>query len=533
MLGVRVESALRQAGQQLFDAFARDVHFTGCAIGLRRRDGQLTDEPVVVAMVAKKLPAGAVSRSRLMPATIAADGRNWGVDVVEVGPLTTAPLRGSGADPGPPARAGELQGVPITQQKLRPPLQGCSVSDATGPIDDTGTLGCLVRDSTDGTICILGTNSVLAQSGMAALGEHVVQPGGFDGGTSSDKIAILKRYVSFTTSGQNFVDAAIAQLDSQTGYSQEVAGKLMKPISATHPAVGVCVAGDSEGLNCFLSPMSQVVSALRVTLLPATSESTCIVAPEVGMHLEKVGRSSVYTSSEVADIGAQIKVYDSDSKQTLVFANMIWSQAFFLPGDNGAVACEGGNGRTFVPPPPEPCPLLASVGHYFHLPLTKDNHVTDQLKTQFLAQSLVGNLIIGLTYDNSQTVVDRVKGKQGSGIEESYAQTYYKKYLNLVKAALADPGSNTRVVTEGNLNDFQFILAGLSGAGGTPPLLTPAESEALSTIYSDVLVHTKGMDYDRLVSYMNEVAVWEKVVKALQKVKTVELTGTITNEPLT
>jgi hypothetical protein len=527
MLGVRVQSALGQARQQLFDAFARDVHFTGCAIGLRRRDGQVTDEPVVVAMVTKKLPAGAVSRSRLMPATIAADGHNWGVDVVEVRSLTTAPLRGSGWPDG----ASEVQGVPITQQKLRPPLQGCSVSDATGPIGDTGTLGCLVRDSTDGTICILGTNSVLAQSGKAALGEHVIQPGGFDGGTSSDKIATLKRYVPFTTSGQNFVDAAIAQLDSQKGYSQKVAGDLMKPISATHRVVGVCVAGDSEGLNCFLSPMSQVVSAIGVELLPATSGSSCIVAPEVGMHMEKVGRTTPYTASIVDAVGAQIKVYDSDSKQTLVFANMIWSQAFFLPGDNGAVACEGGNGRTFVPPPPSPCPLLASVGHYFHLPLTKDNPVTNQLKTQFLAQSLVGNLIIGLTYDNSQTVIDRVKGKQAPGIEQSYAETYYKKYLSLVKAALAHPASKTRVVTEGNLNDFQFILAGLSGAGGAP-VLTPAESQALSTIYSDVLVHTKGMDFDRLVSYMNEVAVWEKVVKALQKVKTVKLTGTITNEPL-
>src|SRR5262245_61569140 len=159
MLDVQVHSALGRARQQIFDAHGPDPAFTGCGIGLRRRGGTLTDEPVVVAMVVKKLPAGAVSRSRLLPRTVEVDGRHWGVDVVEVGPLTLASARG--ADAAAPNVGGPITGT------FRPLVQGCSISDYEGPQADTGTLGCLVRDTSDHTICVLGSNTILAQNGLA------------------------------------------------------------------------------------------------------------------------------------------------------------------------------------------------------------------------------------------------------------------------------------------------------------------------------------------------------------------------------
>jgi hypothetical protein len=519
-LGVQVHSALKRAGQQVFEAHARDVNFTGCGIGLRRRDGCVTDEPVVIAMVTKKLPAGALSRSRLLPGTVEADGRRWGVDVVEVGPLTLA----SRPDPaaGPDAN-GPISGT------FRPLVQGCSISDLNGPQPGTGTLGCMVRDKSDNTICILGSNTVIAQDGLLdrlpPQDRTIVQPGLFDFGGVLDQVAILKRYVPFKKTGTNYVDAAIAKIHGVT-YSQDVADNLMKPISATHPAVGMCLFSDPFGENCFLAPMKPTVSALGVELLPAKPGSSCIVAPQIGMNIEKVARTSAYTSSTVDALGVLLRVSDPATGRGYAFGGLIWTQGFHLPGDSGAVACQGGNGRTFVSPPSPSCPLLASAGHYLNLPLTKDNALTSQIKTQFLAQSLVGNLIIGLIYNNSHTAINRVKGKQAPGVEQAQARALYEKYLRLAKSALANPKSTKPVVTQDNLNDFQFALAGASGALGEPPLLTRAESAALRTIYNDVLVHTKGKDYQQLISYMNDVSVYEKTIKALAKVPTISLTGT-------
>jgi hypothetical protein len=533
--GLQAHPGLEQARQQIFEAHRRDPHFTGCAIGLRRRDGVQTDEPVVVAMVTKKLPAGALSRSRLLPQTVPAGGRNWGVDVVEVGPLALASRRGSataGPDPKDAPSRGDAAARPRQEPltgKFRPVVQGCIVSDLTGPDVFGATLGCLVRDLSDQTICILASNDVLAQNGAVALGEYVIQPDLADGGGPGDEVATLKRFIRYTTKHTNYVDAAIAQLLDGISYSQDVADSLMKPISADHPAVGMCLASDQQGLNCFLVPMESAVSALGVELLPATASSPCIVPAEVNMHIEKVGTESGYSSSTVVATAAQIKLLGLND-QVCTFANLIWTQAFQLPGDGGAVACQGGNGRTYVSPPTQPCPLLDAVGKYLNLPLTKDNDLTSEIKNQFLAQSLVGYLIIGLIYNNSQTVINRVKGKQAPAEDQAYAETYYKKYLPLAKAAIADPQSTKLVVTKGNLDDYEFILSGLSGALGAPALITPAETEALQTIYTDVLVQAKGMDFEQLVAYMNEVAVYEKVVSALAKVPTISLTGTLVDD---
>lgn len=517
-------AALDAAKCQLFAARVGDANFTGCGVGFRRRDGAVTDEPVVIAMVVKKLPAGALSRSRLLPKTVRVQGHDLGVDVVEVG---TVMLASSPADAASPDKGG-----PITR-RFRPPLQGCGISDVTGKELTVGTLGCLVRDKSDGKICILSSSGVLAQSGAMPIGSKIIQPGTFDGGTKSDTVATLTRFVAFSQKEANETDGAIAALIHQGNHSDKVADNLMAPISATHPAVGTCVAADNMGVNCFLSPIDATLKLLDVELLPATSDSSCTVAPQVGMPIEKVARTSGYTSSTVDAVGTQIKVFDPQTGQTGVFTNMIWTQAFFSPGDSGAVACKGGNGRTFAPPPgPQlPCLVLASVGHYFDLPLAHDNPLTTQVRKQFLSQSLIGNLMIGLIYNNADTVTNRTKGKRGTDVQRKAAAPFYRRYRRFLVEGLAHPGSKSLVVTSANLDDFNFILMGLAGEGNQDPaLLTPPEAKALRKILTEIAVHTKGLDQQGLIRFMNKVSVYEKIVAELRKAPTIKLTGTIAED---
>jgi hypothetical protein len=527
MLTATDHGALHLAARQVFSARVSDQNMAGCGVGRRRRNGVVTNEPVVVAMVVKKLPAAAISRSRLLPKTVRSGGRDWGVDVVEVGTITLA---------WSPSPQPDNEG-PITQ-RLRPPLQGCSISDVSGKELTVGTLGCLVRDKSDKTICLLGSCGVLAQSGAVPLGSPVIQPGTFDGGQKADKVAKLKRFVPFDYDPErsNETDAAIAQLTDQKAHSEKVAGNLMSPISVTHPAVGTCVAADNQGINCFLAPIDATLSLAGVELLPTTSQSSCTVPAQVGMHIEKVGRTSGYTSSTVAGVGTLIKVHDPQTGKMAVFKNMIWTQAFFSPGDSGAVACQGGDGRTFAPPPSllGNCPMLASVGHYFDLPLTHDNPLTTKARKQFLSQSLVGNFIIGLIYNNADTAVKRTKGKKGPKVEIASAAGIYRRYRHLLMEGLANPKSKKVTVTSGNIDDFNFILMGLAGMDADPSedssLLTKAEYTALHKILTEIVVHTKGMDQQDLIQFMNEISVYEKIVAELQKVKTVNLFGTIADD---
>ena len=86
----RTEQALRTARAQLWDERRHDPDIHGMGVGMRKRGGERTDEPVVFVMVTKKRPAAYLSRSRLLPRTVDVDGESWGVDVIEAGPFSAS-----------------------------------------------------------------------------------------------------------------------------------------------------------------------------------------------------------------------------------------------------------------------------------------------------------------------------------------------------------------------------------------------------------------------------------------------------------
>jgi hypothetical protein len=534
----RVMGPLGRVRRTIFAAHRADLNFTGCGIGFRRHGGHVTDEPVVIAMVVRKRPEASISRMRLLPRTIDVDGRAWGVDVVEVGPLTatgltSVPLADAAVAPQADGLAPD---TPITQQLVRPPKLGCSISNFnSGPV---GTLGCFATDNTDGTVCVVSSAHVLARYGAAKTGELIVQPALADNGVEADGIASLKRFVPVGSS-TNYVDVGLALLTDQGAYSTDVVGGFMSPISPSHPAVGMVVADDSAacGENCFLSRMDRTISQLNVSLIGSTSSSTAVVAPQVGMHIEKVGRTSEYTSTFVDAIGAQIKVNYGGT--TVTFSDMIWTQAMSLGGDSGAVACKGGNGTTYAPLPPwctnpSPCALVDAFATYYNLPLTTSANLTiaDEIRDHFLAMSNTGQLLIGVTYLNAQTAIDRLNANTGSAHNQAVAQavalTLYNQYHDLVAKLAASP-SPTATVTSSEVNAAASVLFGLAApvsAGGTA-MLTAAESSAAWTLFSDIIKPTVGMDRTQLINYMNESATYQKVRDQLAAIPTIRLRGAL------
>lgn len=528
-LGDRVPASLRRAQRQVFAAHRGDLHFTGSGVGYRRRGGEVTDEPVVIAMVTKKRPEASVSRMRLLPRAVEIAGRSWGVDVVEAGPVTASGLS-QVSEALDPARAASTP-----QSLVRPPLQGCSISNVNN--GDTGTLGCIVIDNTDSTYCVLSSSHVLARYGSAVPNEVIIQPSAEDGGSAADGIATLKRSIVPATTGSNPVDAAIAQLTVQLLESANVVGGLMQPISASHPAVGMVVADDSAacGRNCFLSRMDTTLSKLNVSLL---SGSAAVAAPTVGMSIEKAGRTSGYTSTTIDAIGAQVKVTFPSAVVTM--SDLIWTQGLSVDGDSGAVACKGGNAGTWAALPswcltPGPCGLLTAIGTYYNLPLTTSANLTlaDELRDRFLAMSHTGQLLIGLTYLNAQTIIDRLQASTGSAHNQSVAQTRAQSLYSFyhdIAATLATSSSPTATVTSSDVNAAASVLYGLAAptsAGGTA-MLTTAESAAAWLLYSQLVKPTVGMNRQQLIAYMNESSVYQKVHSRAAAVPTIQVTGTVT-----
>ena len=155
----------------------------GVGIGEKISEGVETGEPCISVYVMAKAPKKSVTAEALVP-SLAAGGVP--TDVVAVGELIAQPFRG----------------------RYRPAPGGVSV----GHVKITaGTIGCMVKRGKRSFI--LSNNHVLANVNAAKIGDAIVQPGPYDGGSAPhDVIARLAQFVpiNFNPNASNLVDCAIA-----------------------------------------------------------------------------------------------------------------------------------------------------------------------------------------------------------------------------------------------------------------------------------------------------------------------------------
>ena len=104
---------------------------------------------------------------------------------------------------------------PWYQSKQRPLLIGSSTGFLASGFIMAGTLGCFVQSGSSTALYILSNNHVLADENRYAKGGSIVQPGALDGGSATaDRVAKLTRFVRLEPGKTNFVDCAIAKLNS-------------------------------------------------------------------------------------------------------------------------------------------------------------------------------------------------------------------------------------------------------------------------------------------------------------------------------
>jgi hypothetical protein len=130
------------------------------------------------------------------------------------------------------------------RRRLDPLVGGISIGSPSAPV---GTLGALVWDKTDGTICILSNWHVLAGDLHAEVDSPCFQPGHFDQGRSSDVVARLKRW-----SFDNETDAAIAELTGNRHYcAGEILDLYQQITGVQDPYLGMVVlkSGRSSGVT--------------------------------------------------------------------------------------------------------------------------------------------------------------------------------------------------------------------------------------------------------------------------------------------
>ena len=203
----------------------------------------------------------------------------------------------------------QLDGVPVetvvtgmfyaydTTDRYRPAPIGVSVGH---PDITAGTIGARVRDS-QGNVYALSNNHVLANVNDAQLGDSMLQPGPFDGGTDpADKIGELYDFEPISFSGNNTMDAAIA--------------------SSTTANLGNATLPEGYGVP-----------------------GTTVVQPTLGMNVQKCGRTTGCTTGQVQEINVTVDVcYEPSGPFCLAVARFVQQftigpGGFSAGGDSGSL----------------------------------------------------------------------------------------------------------------------------------------------------------------------------------------------------
>ena len=146
------------------------------AVGLGEKisGGKRTGKRALICSIAKKKPLAQLAQDELIPQDI----EGIPTDIVEIG---SRPRK-----------------FPAWQQKQRPVMPGIS----TGHYQITaGTIGAIVE--VDGDVMLLSNNHVFANENEATLGDPILQPGPYDGGSAEDKVAELYNYIPVTFTNQD------------------------------------------------------------------------------------------------------------------------------------------------------------------------------------------------------------------------------------------------------------------------------------------------------------------------------------------
>jgi hypothetical protein len=186
--------------------------------------------------------------------------------------------------------------------KVRPIVGGISlgVPEEVYGGKMAGTLGLVVQGP-GGYHYILSNAHVIAMNSKAQflpLGTAVIQPGSYDGGSVSDKVGELYKYINivFGPKGKNYADAAIAKITINDYLVSEVLG--------------------SDNQNTYT--------------ISGTTEVS------VGDTVRKSGRTTGVTYGNVTDTNATVKVWYTQSKWAIFYDQILVSQPFVDSGDSGS-----------------------------------------------------------------------------------------------------------------------------------------------------------------------------------------------------
>ncbi len=274
------------------------ANVVGVGIGHKVRRGRRLSGRCLTVLVSEKKPVSALSQSDLIPA-------NLGGVVTDVW------------------QSGHLRPLEQTE-RLRPAQPGLSIGHYRVT---AGTFGAVVYDQKSGEPLILSNNHVLANScngrnRRASLGDPVLQPGSYDGGTLvNDQIGRLERYIPLHFAALQSAQAIAAVI--HTGW------KALETQAPSPAAINLVDAAVARPLQPdLLNPEILGIGAVSGT-----------AAGELDLAVQKSGRTTGYSTGIILIQNVVLRV-DYGDAGVCVFTDQLVSDIPSGPGDSGSLVLD-------------------------------------------------------------------------------------------------------------------------------------------------------------------------------------------------
>ncbi|KEI15036.1 hypothetical protein [Clostridium haemolyticum] len=259
-----------------YNYFFKKANVTGVGLGYKVKNGFHTTQKCIKVFVDIKVSKNNISLHDLIPSYY--DGIE--TDVEQIGISTMCSLK----------------------DKVRPVDGGYNISPLIG--SPSGTLGCLVTDGK--FIYLLSNCHVLATNGDTPLDCPILQPGRKYGGKDpEDKIATLSKYIepkyiTPTSSPENFVDCAIAKVTDLSKVSNKI--KFLGNIKGIAPAI---LGENVQKVGCTTELTKGKIIALGVTITIQRPKGNCIFKNQILTNKmgEKGDSGSILLDSNLNALG--------------------------------------------------------------------------------------------------------------------------------------------------------------------------------------------------------------------------------------
>jgi len=278
-------------------------------VGYKIVNGKKTDELALICSVATKKAKKFLAESELVPKSI----QGIPTDVKSTGAIYALLAR---------------------TDRWRPAPGGVSI----GHKDITaGTLGCLVQKN--GKRYILSNNHVLANSNAAQIGDAILQPGPYDGGSDpADRIATLSEFVPITFDSSNGGGSTCSIANSAAAIANTFAALLgsSSRLKAVRPSAA---AADNLVDAALAEPTDQSFVSSEIYEIGTIAGVT---EGLLNMAVKKSGRTTGLTNGTIEQIDVTVQVsYGGTNVAT--FTDQLMAGNMSQGGDSGSAVLNSQN----------------------------------------------------------------------------------------------------------------------------------------------------------------------------------------------